>query len=302
MSAFAVVGAVVTSLMVFKLVSFIVRLLFTPPTEWGKHKEGWAIVTGSTDGIGKEFALQLAKKGLNIVLVARNADKLHTVQQQIMRETKVMVETAKVDFSTSTAKKDIEQLLNKLGDKKVSVLINNVGTSHDHPEYFTEASLETIENIINVNILNTLCLTRAVLPAMVDRHGGMILNLGSFSGETPIPLLQTYSASKSFLKTWSKALAAEVASQGVSVQLLNTYYVVSNMSKKKRPSMMVPTPERYVRAALRVAGQNDFCTPYPMHAMLYELMALVPDWIMTRINLSMMRAVRQAALQKAKRQ
>lgn len=195
----------------------------------------------------------------------------------------------------------MERLIASLKEKKISILVNNVGTSHDHPEFFTETSEDTIEGIINVNILNTLRLTRYILPSMIENKNGLILNLGSFSGETPIPLLQTYSASKAFLKTWSMALSAEVSTFGVQVQLLNTYFVVSNMSKFKRPTFLIPTPESYVKAALRIAGQDAFATPFPPHAFLNELMNLIPTSLLTWINLKQMLTVRQIALKKAKR-
>jgi 17beta-estradiol 17-dehydrogenase / very-long-chain 3-oxoacyl-CoA reductase len=204
-----------------------------------------------------------------------------------------------LDFA-EPAKGAIEKFSATLKGKTVSVLVNNVGVSHGHPEYFIETAPETIEAILNVNIMNTLLFTRSILPTMVQNNNGLVLNLGSFSGETPTPLLQTYGASKAFLKQWSKALAAEVGSQGVNVQLLNTYFVVSKLSRRRRASMMIPTPRDYVKAALHSAGQSDFSTPYPTHAFLCALMDLIPEFILTKINLAQMRATRQMALQKAK--
>ncbi|PJF17477.1 Very-long-chain 3-oxoacyl-CoA reductase [Paramicrosporidium saccamoebae] len=270
-------------------------------TEWSRYgakKDSWAIVTGCTDGIGKEFALQLAKKGLNIILVARNAEKLKMTRDEILKDGG-KCETHVLDFA-GPANEAIEKFTATLKGKTVSVLVNNVGISHAHPEYFTETASETIEAIVTVNIMNTLLLTRSILPAMVQNNNGLILNLGSFAGEVPTPLLQTYAASKAFLKHWSKALAAEVGPQGVNVQLLNTYFVVSKLSRRKRASMMIPTPRDYVKAVLRSAGQSDFSTPYPSHAVLCALMELIPEAVLAKINLAQMRATRQIALQKAK--
>lgn len=256
------------------------------------------MVTGSTDGIGREFALQLAKRGFNIILAARNADKLAATRQAILKEASgAKVETVQVDFSSAS----VEALIRSVRDKKITVLVNNVGISHEHPEYFVEAAPSAIDAILNINIRNTLHLTQAILPQMIERRQGLVLNLGSFSAETPLPLLQTYGASKAFLKHWSQSLAAEVAAQGVQVQLLNTYFVVSNLSKRKRPSLLIPTPAAYVRAAMRLAGSSDFETPYPSHALLYLLMGFLPTGLLTLLNLAQMRAVRQIALQKAKR-
>lgn len=253
-------------------------------------------MTGSTDGIGKEFALQLARKGFNIILASRNAEKLSATQKAIVKEAGVEVETVQVDFSCT-----VDALVKSIKGKPISILVNNVGISHDHPEYFSEAAPTTIDNIININIRNTLHLTQAVLPGMVERRRGLVLNVGSFSAETPLPLLQTYGASKAFLKHWSQSLAAEVATHGVQVQLLNTYFVVSNLSKRKHPSFLIPTPASYVKAALRLAGTSDFETPYPSHALLHLLMSALPTGLLTSLNLAQMRTVRQAAIQKAQR-
>lgn len=262
------------------------------------------MVTGSTDGIGKEFAIQLGKKGFNLILIARNKEKLATTKEQIAKECggskgtqAISIETVQFDFSDATRFDQLAKMLSTKFDD-ISVLVNNVGVSHEHPEYFEEADPSALDTIITVNCLNTVRLTRALLPAMIENHRGLILNLGSFSGETPIPLLQTYSASKAFVRTWSIALASEVRAKGVDVQLLNTYFVVSNMSKFRRATWMIPSPTSYVKAALRVAGQGDFLAPYGPHALLGELMKLIPGWLLLMVNRAQMRKTRQHALQK----
>ena len=259
-------------------------------------------MTGSTDGIGKDFARQLVGKGLNIILVARNDEKLKTTKTQLLETASkgIKIETFVMDFSKA-CDESLLKLLDFLKGKDVSVLVNNVGVSHDHPEYFTEASVQTMDTIIQVNIVNTLKMTRAILPLFLEKKRGLILNLGSFSGELPVPLLQTYSASKAFLRTWSMALAAELAPHNIQVELLNTYFVVSNMSKLRRPSLMVPTPSAFVKFALRTAGQSPFRTPYPSHAFIYEVMQWIPSWLLATANMAQMRSIRQKALQKAKR-
>ena len=243
--------------------------------------------------------MQLAKKGFNIILMARNKEELATTKEQILKDIKTTsVETVQFDFAESSEK--LPELIKEVTrNRQIAVLVNNVGISHEHPEYFEEIDLASIDRIINVNILNSLRLTRLVLPKMIEKGTGLILNIGSFSGETPIPLLQTYSASKAFLKTWSISLASEVRQKGVDVQLLNTYFVVSNMSKFKRPTTLIPTPKTYVAAALKTAGQSDFATPYAPHAFLNALMGMVPTRALLLFNRSQMRAIRQKALQKA---
>lgn len=106
------------------------------------------------------------------------------------------------------------------------------------------------------------------------RRSGLILNLGSFSGLVATPYLSVYSAGKAFLSTWSQALGTELASDGIVVEHINTYFVVSAMSKIRRPTFMIPLPKPYVASVLAkigVAGGSSVpfsSTPYLGHALL----------------------------------
>jgi 17beta-estradiol 17-dehydrogenase / very-long-chain 3-oxoacyl-CoA reductase len=238
--------------------------------------------------------------------MARNQDKLATTKDLLLKHNPaISVEPILFDFGKAVTAGEWLKVEKAFGGKAIRVLINNVGISHDHPEFFSEMAADRIETMINVNILNTLRLTRMVLAGMMSpskkQERSLILNMGSFSGETPIPLLQTYSASKAFLKTWSRALAAEVAPAGIDVQLVNPYFVVSNMSKFKRPSLLIPTPADYVRATMRVAGQSPFVTPYMPHALLGMIMGWVPERILVMFNYMSMAKVRSIALAKAEK-
>ncbi len=104
--------------------------------------------------------------------------------------------------------------------------MNNAGTNHSIPTPFVEESVGTLEAIVKVNVWSVLRLTHLVLPQMMDRHRGLVLNVGSFAGALPTPFLQTYAGSKAMLRNWSESLAAEVKPNSVHVELLNTYFVV----------------------------------------------------------------------------
>lgn len=116
-------------------------------------------------------------------------------------------------------------------------------------------------------------------------------------------MLQTYSASKSFLRTFSVALAQEVKSQGVHVEHHNTYFVVSNMSKISRASWMIPTAAKYVQASLSKLGRRHDLTPYPAHNLMqWAMTTLVPQkWLVSHTH-NMQVSIRKRALKKAERQ
>lgn len=94
-------------------------------------------------------------------------------------------------------------------------------------------------------------MTKLVVPGMVARKRGLILTVGSFAALIPSPLLAVYSGSKAFLQTWSQALGSELEPSGVTVELLNTYFVVSKLSKIRKSSWMIPKPSTYVRESTR---------------------------------------------------
>ncbi|KAG6371820.1 hypothetical protein JVT61DRAFT_9181 [Boletus reticuloceps] len=263
---------------------------------FGATKGSWAVVTGASDGIGKEFALQLAAAGFNILLVARNQAALASVAADIARNTAGKVEAriqlidfAKDDPATLNALKSVLHSLD------VGILVNNVAKVHALPTYFVATTEQENEDIVTINVKGTLRVTHAVLPGMIQRKRGLILIVGSFAGQVPAPLLSTYSGTKAFLTTFTSALAEEVRSHNIMVQNLNTYFVVcvfsppfttscvlmrsqaTKMSGITKSSMMVPTAATYARSALRKIGLScgaalsdrpNTLTPYWGHALL----------------------------------
>ncbi|CDH49913.1 3-ketoacyl-reductase [Lichtheimia corymbifera JMRC:FSU:9682] len=198
--------------------------------KFGAGQGAWAVVTGASDGIGKEFAEQLAKKKFNVLLVSRTASKLEAIAKDIVDKYGVETKTYAMDF-TKGDQNDFAQLGQMMNEIRVGVLVNNVGTNHDIPTPYDEESDKVIDDIIEVNVKGTLRMTKLVLPQMRSNRSGLILNLGSFAGLVPSPYLSVYSGGKAFLSTWTQALAKEVESQGIVVQNVNTYFVVSSMSK-----------------------------------------------------------------------
>ncbi|XP_060015352.1 very-long-chain 3-oxoacyl-CoA reductase isoform X3 [Lagenorhynchus albirostris] len=209
--------------------------LFTALRVWGLgHEPGvgpglgeWAVVTGSTDGIGKSYAEELAKRGMKIVLISRSQDKLNQVSSEIREKFKVETKTIAVDF----ASEDIyDKIKTSLAGLEIGVLVNNVGISYEYPEYFLDVpDLDgTIKKLINVNVLSVCKMTWLVLPGMVERSKGAILNISSASGMYPVPLLTLYSATKAFVDFFSRCLHEEYKSKGIFVQpLTTTFYFLS---------------------------------------------------------------------------
>ncbi|KAI0393811.1 hypothetical protein F5Y17DRAFT_284551 [Xylariaceae sp. FL0594] len=300
-----------------KLVSFVRLILCmfvlsgTNLRKYGR-KGSWAIVTGASDGLGKEFASQLAAKGFNLLLVSRTLSKLEAVQNELRAkypglETDVLA----MDFSAVDNESDYNLLAKRVDGLDVAILINNVGQSHSIPVPFTLTEQTEMENIININCRGTLKVTRIVAPGMQSRKRGLILTMGSFGGWMPTPLLATYSGSKAFLQFWSTALAAELKPDNVDVQLVLSYLVTTAMSKVRRPSLLIPSPKPFVRAALGKVGLGNWhstaytYTPHWSHALMawaIENTIGIGSYIGLHVNKSMHIDIRNRALRKAARE
>lgn len=215
-----------------------------------------------------------------------------------------------MDFSKDD-QADYAKLAAIVAGLDVGILINNVGQSHAYPVPFTLTPHKEMRDIITINCLGTLEVTRLIAPGMAQRKRGLILTMGSFGGLLPSPLLATYSGSKAFLQQWSTSLASELKPQGVDVQLVLSYLVTSAMSKIRRPSAMIPNPRNFVKTTLAKVGLAGGArnaaftsTPFWSHAIMQwwiENTIGGASAVMVRINRKFHEDIRVRALKKMER-
>ncbi len=172
-----------------------------------------ALVTGATAGIGAAFARQLAARGHDLVLVARDAARLESAAQQL-RSYGVQVEVLSADLADDAGCAAVEERC-KAG---VDVLVNNagLGTKGD----FHEIDLVHEEHMLRVNVRAVMRLTHAALPSMVARGSGAIVNVSSVAGFAPGTRAATYSASKAYVTNFSESLHLQYGEHGVKVLAL----------------------------------------------------------------------------------
>ncbi|XP_061534278.1 very-long-chain 3-oxoacyl-CoA reductase-A [Phycodurus eques] len=260
----------------------------------------WAVVTGATDGIGKSYAEELARRGFAMVLISRSQHKLDDVARSLEDQFGVETKTIAVDYGKTNIYPSIEAGLSGL---EIGVLVNNVGVSYPYPEYYLRIpDLDNfITNMINVNMTSVCQMTRLVLPRMAERSKGVILNISSASGMYPVPLLTIYSATKAFVDFFSRGLQEEYRRQGIVIQSVLPFFVVTKMTRIRKPTLDKPTPERYVAAELNTVGLQSQTNGYFPHAVMgWVTTKLVPIGIVIFLGARMNRLQRTGYLHRRK--
>ena len=278
------------------LLSFY-RFFLRPSRSLRKLGE-WAIITGATDGIGLAYANELAKKGMNLLLISRNSTKLTEVSNTISAKNgKIKIQTLPIDFSLFDVAAQY-QLKETVKGMEVGVLINNVGQSYDHPEFFHSLDERTVQSLIDLNIKSTSIVTHIVLQGMVERKKGAIVNISSAASLFPSPLLAQYSAAKSYIDYFSRSLHAEYKNKGISVQTQNPLFVQTKLAKIRVSSLTVPSPSSYAKAGVKAIGYEEQCSPYWAHALQLAIVGLLPERIAIAYSMKMHLAIRKRALMK----
>ncbi|XP_049822590.1 inactive hydroxysteroid dehydrogenase-like protein 1 [Aethina tumida] len=241
----------------------------------------WALVTGSTDGIGKAYAIELGHRGLNIVLVSRNEQKLKATASEIEQQCSVKTHIIVADFSEGY--KAVEKVKKELGKLEIDILVNNVGKQYEYPMYLNEVPEQELADIINVNVGAVTLMTRALIDDMKKRGRGAIVNVSSGSELQPLPLLTVYAATKSYIKSFTAALRYEYANSGITIQHLAPMFINTKMNhfsnRLQKSSTFVPSASSYAKYAVSTLGKMDESTGYWSHGIQYFFTKIPPVWI-----------------------
>lgn len=217
-----------------------------------------ALITGASAGIGREFARQLAPRAGALVLVARRADRLEELRHQLVRENPGLPVDARI--ADLAEPDEITRVIEWLDDQAIEVdlLINNAGVG-DHGIFVTGESAR-VEAMLAVNVVALTLLTRQLLPGMVARKCGAVLNVSSSASFLPIPRMAVYAASKAYVTSFSEALRMELGSSGITVQALcpgpvrTEFHAIAARAGETRgiaPGFAYVPVEQVVRESLR---------------------------------------------------
>ncbi|HEV3312029.1 MAG TPA: SDR family oxidoreductase [Chloroflexota bacterium] len=199
-----------------------------------------AVITGASSGIGEAYAEHLARDGWNLIVVARRADRLKALAARLSREHGVNIDVMPADLSDHS---DIDRLCGELESRHIGMLINNAALAHYMP--FAELAASDAEELVHLNVLAPVRLTRAVLPGMHQRSKGGIINVASllaFSGAVDsdrMPLRAVYASSKAFLVTFTQILASELKNTSIRVQVVCPGVVRSEFHSRQGMDMSV---------------------------------------------------------------
>lgn len=216
--------------------------------------KSYALITGASSGLGKEYASLLAQKGYNLVLVARNADNLAALANNLAVSYGVETVCVAKDLSRYGAAQEVYDEVAAMGIH-VGYLVNNAGIGVFGE--FASQDLGEINTLLMLNITALVNLTRLFIPSMKAQKQGKILNVASIASFQPVPLFSMYSASKAFVLNFSCSLAYELRGTGISVSALCPPAFHSGFQKQSKMEHSVNFKGALMPvAAIAAAGYN----------------------------------------------
>jgi len=279
------------SVLIYRLLKVLAKLwnpLYSfwicPKLGWtvklAEYQDYWSVITGCTDGIGKAYTEELAKRGLKkFVLISRNKAKLQGFSKYLTAKYKADVRIIVYDFSSvdySTLEEGLKEFQGNIG-----ILVNNVGTGPVLPEKFCDLPNGSGEEMFKVNALSMIKMCQMILPTMVARDKGIIVNVASIQGWRPMPWLSAYSASKACVSFLSECLSTEHNSMGVRIQCLFPVIVATKMTHyDKADGWKVADVETYAKQAVDIIGIGSATTGCILHEIQVAILAFIPFWIL----------------------
>ncbi|NKL35136.1 SDR family NAD(P)-dependent oxidoreductase [Rhizobium leguminosarum bv. viciae] len=226
-----------------------------------EHK-GTALVTGASSGIGAVYAHRLAKRGYDLIIVARNGERLKALASGLTEETGRTVETVVADLGNTADLARVEGVLKQ--DRSITLLVNNAGVGGTAP--LLAADVDKMQKMIELNVTALMRLTYAAVPGFVARGGGTIINIASIVAIAPERLNGVYGATKAFVLAFSQSLKHELTEKNIRIQAVlpgataTEFWGIAGMPIEHLPNEIVMSAEDMVDASLAGLKQGEFAT------------------------------------------
>ena len=223
---------------------------------------GTALITGASTGIGAVYADRLARRGHDLILVARNRQRLDALARRLTDDTGRSIQVFPADLGDPAGVAGVEQLLRT--DHSISMLVNNAGMGATAP--LLESELTRMTQMIDLNISALTRLTYAAVPGFVERGGGTVINIASIVAIAPELLNGVYGATKAYVLAFTRSLQHELAARGLRVQAVlpgataTDFWEDSGKPVSELPAAIVMTAEAMVDAALAGFDQGEVFT------------------------------------------
>jgi uncharacterized protein len=226
-----------------------------------QHK-GTALITGASTGIGAVYAERLARRGYDLILVARNRERLDQLAKRLTDATGRSVQTVAADLNSKADLAQVETLLRT--DRSITVLVNNAGLGATAP--LLQSDVDKMDAMISLNVSALTRLTYAAAPGFVERGHGTIINIASIVALAPEMLNGVYGGTKAFVLAFSQSLRHELSDKGVRIQAVlpgataTEFWNLAGLPIEHLPSQIVMSAQNMVDAALAGLDQGEVVT------------------------------------------
>jgi short-subunit dehydrogenase len=261
------------------------------PTLMGERNMGRVLITGASAGIGAELAREFAKHGHHLVLVARSEDKLMALAGELNAAHDTECAIVVADLSVPEGPKAVVEALAESGIE-VDILVNNAGIIDVGP--FADTDTEKFQQLVALNVSAVTALTSYLLPHMLERRFGRILNVASLAGFQPIPSMAVYAASKAYVLSLTESLSEELRGTGVRVTALCPGLTDTNMVAEVKaqsetaqwtPSFLVSDPKAVAAEAYKatMSGQTILVPGLP-NQLAAAWAQVSPRWVVRTVT------------------
>ncbi|KAG7508746.1 hypothetical protein JOB18_023298 [Solea senegalensis] len=286
----ALIGAVYTATKAVVLLRDccnLVRVHFLPriiPNRKLKQRYGdWAVIYGASESVALAYAEELAKHSISIVFITHDRSSVSDTAAWLSQSYGVETVIVLADFSADQAA--TKPVKDALRGKDVGFLVNCVDESLTSPQSLIETPEQGLLDSVNKNVAGATLMVRLVLPGMVERSRGAVVNISSGACCRPLPGRATLAAYTGYLDNFSRALHVEYSSRGIFIQSLVPFQIASSRrqpSSSSSPSgegWFVPKPDVYASHAVSTLGVSNRTTGYWPQTLQCGLMRCVPEWM-----------------------